>query len=91
MAQFHGNFFVRSTDLLAFPAIPLDQSYTVEVQIEENIITPFVVMQAGILYTTSFGKSKLVNVLLSSHFHHAYRGATCTRCDIGSSDYFKYF
>jgi protein transport protein SEC24 len=56
MAQFHGNFFVRSTDLLAFPAIPIDQSYAVEVQIEENLTTPFVVMQTGILYTTSFGE-----------------------------------
>jgi protein transport protein SEC24 len=56
MAQFHGNFFVRSTDLLAFPAIPIDQSYAVEVQIEENLTAPFVVMQTGILYTTSFGE-----------------------------------
>ena len=60
MAQFHGNFFVRSTDLLAFPAIPIDQSYAVEVQIEENLTTPFVVMQTGILFTTSFGTFKPV-------------------------------
>ncbi|QRW18921.1 transporter protein Sec23 [Rhizoctonia solani] len=65
MSQFHGNFFVRSTDLLAFPAIPMDQSYTVEVQIEENLTTPFVVMQAGILYTTSFGERRVRVVTLA--------------------------
>lgn len=57
MSQFHGNFFVRSTDLLALPAVPMDQSYMVEVQIEENITTPFVVMQTAVLHTTSFGMS----------------------------------
>ncbi|KAG8763733.1 COPII subunit [Ceratobasidium sp. 423] len=65
MSQFHGNFFVRSTDLLAFPAIPLDQNYTVEVQIEENLTSPFVVMQAGILYTTSFGERRVRVVTLA--------------------------
>src|SRR5271170_3357257 len=34
MASFHGNFFVRSTDLLAMPAVPQDQSYAIEIQIE---------------------------------------------------------
>ncbi|CAE6421688.1 hypothetical protein ACGC1H_001843 [Rhizoctonia solani] len=65
MSQFHGNFFVRSTDLLAFPAIPLDQNYTVEIQIEENMTSPFVVMQAGILYTTSFGERRVRVVTLA--------------------------
>ncbi|KAG8720549.1 COPII subunit [Ceratobasidium sp. 394] len=65
MAQFHGNFFVRSTDLLAFPAIPIDQSYAVEVQIEENLTTPYVVMQAGILYTTSFGERRVRVITLA--------------------------
>ena len=35
MSAFHGNFFVRSTDLLALPAVPQDQSYAVEIQIED--------------------------------------------------------
>ncbi|KAF8761747.1 CPII coat sec24 protein [Rhizoctonia solani] len=48
MSQFYGNFFVRSTDLLALPAVPLDQSYAIEVQIEENITAPFVVLQTAI-------------------------------------------
>jgi protein transport protein SEC24 len=57
MAQFHGNFFVRSTDLLSMPAVPIDQSYAIEVQIEDNLTTPFVVMQTAVLHTTCFGES----------------------------------
>jgi protein transport protein SEC24 len=30
LSAFHGNFFVRSTDLLALPAVPMDQSYAIE-------------------------------------------------------------
>ncbi|KAG9093067.1 COPII subunit [Ceratobasidium sp. UAMH 11750] len=65
MSQFHGNFFVRSTDLLALPAVPLDQSYMIEVQIEENITAPFVVMQTAVLHTTSFGERRIRVVTLA--------------------------
>ena len=57
MASFHGNFFVRSTDLLAMPAVPQDQSYAIEVQIEEAITVPFVVFQTAVLHTTCYGMS----------------------------------
>jgi protein transport protein SEC24 len=59
MASFHGNFFVRSTDLLAMPAVPQDQSYAIEIQIEETITAPFVVFQTAVLHTTCYGQSKL--------------------------------
>lgn len=55
MASFHGNFFVRSTDLLSLPSVPVDQSYAIEIQIEENITTPFVVFQTAVLHTTCDG------------------------------------
>ena len=55
MASFHGNFFVRSTDLLAMPAVPQDQSYVIEVQIEDAITRPFVVFQCAVLHTTCYG------------------------------------
>lgn len=57
MSSFHGNFFVRSTDLLAMPAVPQDTSYAIELQIEETISSPFVVFQTAILHTTCFGTS----------------------------------
>ncbi|KAF9018046.1 Sec23/Sec24 beta-sandwich [Hymenopellis radicata] len=31
MSSFQGNFFVSSTDLLAMPAVPQDQSYAIEI------------------------------------------------------------
>lgn len=55
MASFHGNFFVRSTDLLAMPAVPQDQSYVIEVQIEDTITRPFVVFQCAVLHTSCYG------------------------------------
>jgi protein transport protein SEC24 len=57
MASFHGNFFVGSTDLLAMPAVPQDQSYAIEIQIEETITAPFVVFQTAVLHMTCYGQS----------------------------------
>lgn len=59
MSSFHGNFFVRSTDLLAMPAVPQDQSYAIEIQIEESINTPFVVFQTAVLHTTCYGERRI--------------------------------
>ncbi|KAJ7081681.1 protein transporter SEC24 [Mycena crocata] len=59
MASFHGNFFVRSTDLLAMPTVPQNQSYAIEIDIEDTLTTPFVVLQAGMLHTTCFGERRL--------------------------------
>jgi protein transport protein SEC24 len=55
MSSFHGNFFVRSTDLLAMPAVPQDTSYAIELQLEETITAPFAVFQTAILHTTCYG------------------------------------
>ncbi|KAH8103085.1 protein transporter SEC24 [Cristinia sonorae] len=59
MSSFHGNFFVRSTDLLAMPAVPQDLSYAVEIQIEDTITAPFVVFQTAILHTTCYGERRI--------------------------------
>ncbi|KAI9458667.1 CPII coat sec24 protein [Lactarius psammicola] len=59
MSSFHGNFFVRSTDLLAMPAVPQDTSYAIELQIEETISSPFVVFQTAILHTTCYGERRI--------------------------------
>ncbi|KIL59467.1 hypothetical protein M378DRAFT_26985 [Amanita muscaria Koide BX008] len=65
MASFHGNFFVRSTDLLAMPAVPQDQSYAIEIQIEEAITTPFVVLQTAVLHTTCYGERRIRVITLA--------------------------
>lgn len=59
MSAFHGNFFVRSTDLLALAAVPVDQTYCIEVTIEETIQAPYVVLQTGVLHTSSFGERRI--------------------------------
>lgn len=59
MSAFHGNFFVRSTDLLSLAAVPMDQSYAIEIQIEDPISAPFVVFQTAVLHTTAFGERRI--------------------------------
>jgi protein transport protein SEC24 len=67
MASFHGNFFVRSTDLLAMPTVPQNQSYAIEIDIEDTLTSPFVVLQTGMLHTTCFG-SFCFNFILACAF-----------------------
>ena len=59
MSSFHGNFFIRSTDLLALPTVPLDQNYVIELQLEDDIKGPFVVIQTAILHTTCYGERRI--------------------------------
>ena len=59
MTSFDGNFFVRSTDLLSLASVPVDQTYTMEVVIEETLTVPFVVFQTAVLHTSCYGKPLL--------------------------------
>ncbi|KLO13344.1 CPII coat sec24 protein, partial [Schizopora paradoxa] len=65
LSSFHGNFFVRSTDLLAMPAVPNDQSYAIEIQIEDTITSPFVLMQTAILHSTCTGERRIRVITLA--------------------------
>lgn len=67
MSSFHGNFFVRSTDLLAMPAVPQDQSYAIEVTIEDTITSPFVVFQTAVLHTTCYGVLTLFSCIFIAY------------------------
>jgi hypothetical protein len=67
MASFHGNFFIRSIDLLAMPAVPQDQSYAIEIQIKEIIMSPFVMFQTAVLHTYHLLWSVLRTVLCSAY------------------------
>jgi protein transport protein SEC24 len=79
MASFHGNFFVRSTDLLAMPAVPQDQSYAIEIQIEDTITAPFVMFQVAVLHTTCYGERRIrvINLALptTSNLSELYSSA----------------
>ena len=59
MNAFYGNFFNRSSDLCAFPAFPRDQSFVVEVAIDETIGKPYVCMQTAVLHTTCNGERRI--------------------------------
>ncbi|KAG0302796.1 COPII subunit [Dissophora globulifera] len=59
MSAFYGNFFVRSTDLLALPNVPRDQSYSIEVSYEENLNIPVVCFQTGLLHTSASGERRI--------------------------------
>lgn len=59
MSGFYGNFFNRSSDLCSFPTFPRDQSYCIEMTIEENIAKPVVYFQAAVLHTTCFGERRI--------------------------------
>ena len=53
---FHGNFFVRSTDLLSLPCVNPDLGYTINIAIDDNLKDiGSVCFQAALLYTSSRG------------------------------------
>ena len=70
---FHGNFFVRSTDLLSLPNVNPDMSYAFNMVIEENMKDIGIAcVQAALLYTSSHGIQHalfmIANVLISCVF-----------------------
>lgn len=64
MSAFHGNFFIRSTDLLALPNVPRNQSYCVEVAVEDEIRGPTACFQTALLHTTCYGERRIRVVTL---------------------------
>ncbi|KAK6463738.1 protein transport protein SEC24 [Scheffersomyces coipomensis] len=79
MSEFYGNFFNRSSDICSFPTFSRDQSYVIEVAIDENINQPVVYFQAAILNSTSFGERRvrLLNLAIptSSKLNDVYASA----------------
>nr|XP_012421650.1 PREDICTED: protein transport protein Sec24B isoform X6 [Odobenus rosmarus divergens] len=60
MHTFHGNFFVRSTDLLSLANISPDAGFAVQLSIEENLTdTSLVCFQTALLYTSSKGERRI--------------------------------
>jgi protein transport protein SEC24 len=65
MASFHGNFFVSSSDLLTMPSIPEDQSYSIEVEYDDDMKGSHVVLQTASLHTTSEGERRIRVITLA--------------------------
>uniref|UniRef100_A0A671LDN0 Protein transport protein Sec24B-like n=1 Tax=Sinocyclocheilus anshuiensis TaxID=1608454 RepID=A0A671LDN0_9TELE len=57
---FHGNFFVRSTDLLSLANVNPDSGFAVQMSIEGSLAdTSLACFQAALLYTSSKGKRRI--------------------------------
>uniref|UniRef100_A0A5K3FLL6 Protein transport protein Sec24C n=1 Tax=Mesocestoides corti TaxID=53468 RepID=A0A5K3FLL6_MESCO len=58
--NFYGNFFMRSVDLLNLPIVNPDAGYAIQLEINEKLDSfQTVVLQAALLYTTSFGDRRI--------------------------------
>ncbi|MBA0833154.1 hypothetical protein Goarm_017490 [Gossypium armourianum] len=58
--SYHGNFMLRSTDLLALPTVDCDKAYAVQLSLEETLLTTQTVyLQAVLLYTASCGERRI--------------------------------
>ncbi|ORY46471.1 hypothetical protein BCR33DRAFT_753525 [Rhizoclosmatium globosum] len=59
MTRFHGNFFLRSTDLLALPAVNPDNSYGIEMEIQDPLGSSSACFQTALLHTNSNGERRI--------------------------------
>ncbi|XVE80496.1 hypothetical protein DITRI_Ditri14bG0144600 [Diplodiscus trichospermus] len=58
--SYHGNFMLRSTDLLALPAVDCDKAYAMQLSLEETLLTTQTVyFQVALLYTASCGERRI--------------------------------
>ncbi|XP_078576784.1 protein transport protein Sec24A-like isoform X4 [Branchiostoma floridae x Branchiostoma japonicum] len=77
---FHGNFFVRSTDLLSLPNVNPDAGFAMQVSIEEALVdSSTACFQAALLYTSSKGERRIrvhtMALPVSSNITEIYAGA----------------
>lgn len=59
MTAFHGNFFLRSTDLMSLPNVAPDNSYAIELSVTENIPNNMACFQTALLHTASNGERRI--------------------------------
>ncbi|KAE8010366.1 hypothetical protein FH972_006741 [Carpinus fangiana] len=58
--SYHGNFMLRSTDLMALPAVDCDKAYAMQISLEETLLTTQTVyFQVALLYTASCGERRI--------------------------------
>lgn len=57
---YHGNFMLRSTDLLALPAVDCDKAFAMQLSLEETLLTTQTIyFQVALLYTASCGERRI--------------------------------
>ncbi|KAL5574563.1 hypothetical protein UlMin_016262 [Ulmus minor] len=59
-SSYHGNFMLRSTDLLALPAVDCDKAFAMQLSLEDTLLTTQTVyFQVALLYTASCGERRI--------------------------------
>ncbi|KAM0864457.1 hypothetical protein ACQ4PT_043910 [Festuca glaucescens] len=57
---YHGHFMLRTTDLLALPAVDSDKAFAMQLSLEETLMTTQTVyFQVALLYTSSSGERRI--------------------------------
>ncbi|GAM29116.1 hypothetical protein SAMD00019534_122920, partial [Acytostelium subglobosum LB1] len=56
---YHGNYFLKSSDLLSLPTIDAEKSFTLQMGITDNITSKYVAVQCALLYTHSCGERRV--------------------------------
>jgi len=56
---YYGNFFLRSSDLLALPNVNPDHSYAAQIILEDTLAAPIVCFQTAVLHTTCHGERRI--------------------------------
>ena len=63
---FHGNFFVRSTDLVSLPNVSPDSGFSMQIDIEDSLTdSNLAVFQSALLYTSTKGNVRLLQSIPS--------------------------
>ncbi|XP_010274889.1 PREDICTED: protein transport protein Sec24-like At3g07100 [Nelumbo nucifera] len=57
---YHGHFMLRSTDLLALPAVDCDKAFAMQLSLEDTLLTTQTLyFQVALLYTSSSGERRI--------------------------------
>ncbi|GLJ20808.1 hypothetical protein SUGI_0379320 [Cryptomeria japonica] len=57
---YHGHFMLRSSDLLALPAVDCDKAFAMQLSLEDTLLTTQTVyFQVALLYTSSLGERRI--------------------------------
>ncbi|XP_043701190.1 protein transport protein Sec24-like At3g07100 [Telopea speciosissima] len=60
VTNYHGHFMLRSTDLLALPAVDCDKAFAMQFSLEETLLTTQTIyFQVALLYTSSSGERRI--------------------------------
>ncbi|KAL3680064.1 hypothetical protein R1sor_023020 [Riccia sorocarpa] len=59
-STYHGHFMLRSSDLLALPAVDCDKAFAMQLTLEDTLLTSQTVyFQVAVLYTSSSGERRI--------------------------------